>query len=305
LLLKIGWDTIGDVTILPHGESFAGHEVSVPPNHLADVNFWELFHQGITVRTDAGIPGAQEKISSSTIAFGVRTQSIPSAILKLNPTQFPLLVQNENFFLRMAKACGIEVNHATLVRDRDENWGLLVNRFDRVKVGKSIKKLHQEDACQLLDLPPAKKYSVSIRSIAEAIVDTCNAPQVEIERLVRIYAFSYLIGNCDLHAKNVSVLWQDAVRLSPAYDLLSTLPYPIDKQMALDLDGRNDSFRPVHFVGFVRRYGLTEKAILFPLKRMIAKAQPWISRIPEIGFDPKITSYLQSEIAKRLNNLSI
>ena len=168
LLLKVGWDTIGDIAVIPHGEPEVKHTVSVTATQLHDADFWELFYQGID-GSDASIPGVQEKISASTIAFGVRTASVPSAILKLNPKAYPRLVQNEAFFLAMAKSCGLEVNQAEVVYDRLGEPGLLVTRFDRIKRDKAIHKLHQEDACQLLDEVPANKYEIQLKSIAEAV----------------------------------------------------------------------------------------------------------------------------------------
>ena len=300
LLTRLGWDTIGDVAILPHGAELGEHPVSVPQSKLSKVNFWDLFYEGISDRPDAAIPGAQEKISSSTIAFGIRRESCPSAILKLNPKKYPMLVQNEEFFLRMARGCGIESNRAGVVQDRDGNSGLLVERFDRIKEGKVIYKLHQEDACQLLNTVPGNKYDVSMRDIAEKIQDICTAPIVEIQRLLQLYAFSYLIGNGDLHAKNISVLWGRAVRLSPAYDLLSTLPYPIDQHMALSLDGKNDNFRVADFMAFGERYGVPSIATEMMIHNLCQLVEPWTFHLSEIGFDVKTTERVQREIAVRI-----
>lgn len=300
LLLKLGWDTIGDVAVLPHGEAPTGHKVSAPESQLSEVSFWELFHKGIVETPDAAVPGVQEKISSSTIAFGVRAASVPSAILKLNPKKYPRLVQNEEFFLRMAKGCGLEASKAVLVQDREGESGLLVTRFDRLKGGM---KLHQEDACQLLNLVPANKYTPSLRRVADAICQFCTAPVVEIARLMRLYAFCYVIGNSDLHAKNISLLWDGTVRLTPAYDLLSTLPYHLDPNMALQLGGRDDNFRTGDFVSFGERYGVPESATRGMIASLCARAEIWTDRLEEIGFDAKTTDSLKSEVTGRIGRI--
>ncbi len=303
LLLTVGWDTIGDIAVLPRGESPGKHHTTLA-SRLPESSFWDLFFEGISDRPDSSIPGAQEKISASTVAFGVRTSAVPSAILKLNPPKFPRLVENEEFFLRMAKACGIQVNRAVIVHDRHGEAGLLVTRFDRVKKGKAVIKLHQEDACQLLDSAPANKYEVSIRQIADAVTGVCAAPLVEMERFIRLIAFSYLIGNCDLHAKNVSVLWDDATRLSPGYDLLSTLPYAfLDSRMALKLQGKDDNFKTGDFIEFGRRYGLPEKAVGRSVQDLCDRAEPWIERTEEIGFGSRETASLRKELGDRLRRL--
>ena len=303
LLLKVGWDSIGDVAVLPHGESFESHENSVPSVEVGDASFWDLFREGSTTKPDATVPGVQEKISSSTIAFGIRMEHAPSAILKLNPKKYPRLVHNEEFFLRMARGCGLETNRAELVYDRENEPGLLVTRFDRIKDGRRLRKLHQEDACQLLNVPPGHKYEVSMREIGDAVAEVVTAPAVEILRLLELVAFSYLIGNGDLHAKNVSVLWNRVVRLTPCYDLLSTLPYPLDPHMALQFEGRDDNFRSADFVKFGGRYGVPEKAVLTMIQRLCAKAVPWIARVGEIGFDERTTATLKRELQTRRSKL--
>jgi serine/threonine-protein kinase HipA len=56
---------------------------------------------------------------------------------------------------------------------------------------------------------------------------------------VRRLVFSVLIGNGDMHLKNWSLLYPDEHTpvLSPAYDLLATLPYIPEDQLALSFGG--------------------------------------------------------------------
>lgn len=302
LLMRVGWDTIGDIAVLPEGRSPGDQAALVKRSELGKVSFWDLFHAGVSEHPDSAVPGVQEKISAATIAFNVKTAGAPSAILKLNPPKYPRLVQNEEFFLRMAKGCRLEVNRAELVFDRQGEPGLLINRFDRTNRG--AEKLHQEDGCQLLNSPPAYKYHPSLREIADRVAEVCASEVVEVERLLRLTAFSYIIGNCDLHAKNISVLWGDIVRLSPGYDILSTLPYTfLDRHMALKLQGKDDNLRKGDFVDFGKPYGIAEKAILNVLDSLCNLAEPWIGRVGEIGFDFKTTEALQQEIARRIAHL--
>lgn len=179
LLMRVGWDTIGDVAVLPKGRSPEDQAAMVKYTDLGNVSFWNLFHAGVSEHTDSAVPGAQEKISASTIAFGVKMAYVPSAILKLNPPKYPRLVYNEEFFLRMARACRLEVNRAEVVCDRDGEPGLLINRFDRKNNGSE--KLHQEDGCQLLNSPPANKYHPPLRAIADRVADVCTSGLVEVE----------------------------------------------------------------------------------------------------------------------------
>jgi serine/threonine-protein kinase HipA len=304
LLLKTGWDTIGDVAVLPHGESPGQHLAATTASKLHQVSFWDLFYRGATETFDNSVPGVQEKISASTIAFGLRAAGIPSAILKLNPPKFPRLVHNEEFFLRMARDCGLQANKAEIVHDRHGEPGLLVTRFDRVKRDRKVLKLHQEDGCQLLNSVPANKYDLPLCNIADSVARVSTSAIVEIERLLRLVAFSYLIGNGDLHAKNISVIWQDVVRLSPGYDLLSTLPYSsIEKRMALRMQGKDDNLRTGDFIDFGRLYGIPEAAVSSMVHSLCKRAEPWLHRLAEIGFEEKQTEALKQQIQQRINNL--
>lgn len=301
LLLRVGWDAIGDVAVMgtkdPSPRTPMVAEVS-----LHEAKFWALFERGAQYNADASVPGVQQKISASTIAFGVRMNEQLSGIVKLNPKDFPRLVHNEDFFLRMAKGCGLDVAEAKLVTDAAGETGLLVTRFDRVKEGRDVHKLHQEDGCQLLDLAPSQKYRVSVRQIADSIVEFASAPRVEILRLLEQVLFNYLIGNGDQHAKNVSLLWRkDIVRLSPAYDVLSTLPYPdLNQKMAMSLDGKTSNLKSADFVRFGERFEVPAAATSAMIRRVTTKAKPWLDRLDEIGFEDRITQELRRIIELRL-----
>lgn len=63
-------------------------------------------------------------------------------------------------------------------------------------------------------------------------------------------AFSYVIGNGDLHAKNVSISGARGIlQLSTAYDLLSTRPYK-DLKLALEFEGRRRRTRDYWLFSF-------------------------------------------------------
>lgn len=305
LLLKIGWDSIGDISVVSPGAPSKAGKGLVDTRELKQINFWEEFHRGVETTFDATVSGVQEKISTSTVAFTVGGVRTPSSILKLNPFKYPLLVQNEHFFLRMARACGLEVNEAKVVFDRDQNPGLLVRRFDRAIINGAPQKLHQEDGCQLLDIPPGAKYHVNLQQLAEAVAHYSSAPEVEILRLLRLYLFSYLIGNGDLHAKNISLLWTSSTRLTPGYDLLSTLFYPkLDQHMAIKMAGKDLNFKPKSFQAFGSKFGIKESAITRMIGQVTRKALPWVAKVPEIGFDEETSLRVMNEIERRIKTFA-
>lgn len=143
----------------------------------------------------------------STLAHVIRSERkrLGFSQQELADPDFPALLENEHFFMRLAARCGISTAKTTLVVDTRGTQGLLVERFDRSGRG-AVTEAHQEDACQFLDICPSEKYRISLSQIAEAFLNLTTAPKVEIAKLVRLYLYSYLTTNGGLHAKNISIL---------------------------------------------------------------------------------------------------
>jgi serine/threonine-protein kinase HipA len=140
---------------------------------------------------------------------------------------------NEHLCLRAARLAGLRTASAS-IRSFAGERAVVIERYDRRPgPGGSVLRVHQEDACQSLGLPPTVKYQSEGGPSAELIValirrsvDTPTAAETEVGRFVDALALNWLIGGTDAHAKNYSLLitaWQ--VRLAPLYDVASILPY--------------------------------------------------------------------------------
>jgi serine/threonine-protein kinase HipA len=314
LCLAAGADPVGDVSLVPEGLAPRSTAPTVDVTRLGECSFRELFEESLRFEVDGparepSVPGVQDKISAAMISFPLRGNRRERAhILKLNPKDLPSLVDCEAFFMDMARACGLDVAPVRVVRDKDGRAGLLVERFDRRTVpgGGDYLRLHTEDACQFLDRYPADKYRLSMADIVAGLFAHASAPLVELLRLMRLVAFCYLIGNGDLHARNVSLLVEPRsgrVQLSPAYDLLSTLPYG-DRRMALKMDGRDDDLTCASFVAFAERHGLRPRAVRAMLDKLCAKARPFLAELPRIGLSDKNTADIARVMDKRLGDLA-
>ena len=116
---------------------------------------------------------------------------------------------------------------------------------------------------QVMDRFPNSKYAIEYGELLTAMSDL-GVPKASLLSAIRLSVYSYIIGNGDLHAKNVSVIFrrnEGHWRISPAYDLLSTLPYG-ETRMALALENEAlGRFTISDFVEFGRKFGLEEKAI--------------------------------------------
>jgi serine/threonine-protein kinase HipA len=95
-----------------------------------------------------------------------------------------------------------------------------------------VLRLHQEDMCQAMGLPPTVKYQneggpTPVR-VVQLLREHSSQPAEDIATFVGALAFNWLIAGTDAHAKNYSLLHASGgqVRLAPLYDLASALPLP-------------------------------------------------------------------------------
>lgn len=312
LLVASGRDAIGDLAVLPEEEGPGPAAPALDVAAAAETDFAALFARTVGLDGDAAdvpIPGVQEKVSAAQMTLPVRGQ--PSArkafILKLDPPGHTGLVRNELFFMELARVAGLKTASVRLVTDRTGRDGLLVTRFDRSwdPKAKRLVEVHQEDGCQLLDRYPADKYRLSCAELARAL-DACAAPVPARLVLLRLIAFSYLIGNGDLHAKNVSVVEDSeagGLVMSPAYDLLSTLPYG-DRRMALKLDGKDDGLSRRMFVDFGARFGVAARATERMLDDVTESVIEGLSRLEEAGFTEKKLGFVRETALRRARELT-
>lgn len=304
LLLAIGADTIGNVRIFPAGGDPVQPGPMFDPDR--DDDFRAVFAR-LTSSVDAdpvGLAGVQPKVSAGVLTTPAQTRSGP-AILKLAPASLPLLVENEHFFMTMAASCGLRVAKTSLLHDTGGRSALLVNRFDRDR----RRRIAQEDACQVADLYPASKYRITtetaIASLAEACARGGGSKVVTVAELLKTVVFSWLIGNGDLHGKNLSIYNPDGIwQPTPAYDLLCTQPYAGWKDpMALNLFGRANRLTRANFVDAGERLGLRPRATVAMIDALVDAASAWPGKCDRIGFDDKKTHLLEQMLRKRIDSL--
>ena len=192
----------------------------------------------------------------TTHIFKTRIGRLPNGIDLSNS------VENEFYCLRLLGHLGLPVNHAEIMRF-GRTKALVVERFDRAWSNGRLIRLPQEDCCQALSVPPARKYQSDggpgIVAIAQLLKGS-DTPASDHRRLIQAQFVFWLIGATDGHAKNFSVFLHPGggYGLTPLYDVLSAQP-SLDarqierKQMKLAMSvGRNRHYRideiaPRHF----------------------------------------------------------
>jgi serine/threonine-protein kinase HipA len=193
------------------------------------------------------LAGAQDKIAVCVEgdAIGLAKGGRPTThILKPFIQALDGTVENELFCLRLAARLKLPVP-AVEMRYGGTIPFLLVERYDRAahKDG-TITRLHQEDFCQALSVPPELKYEEEGGPGTERsldLIDRATArPAADRLAFIRALIFHYLVGNADAHGKNYALLYRGKVSdLAPLYDVVCTAAYPrLAKKQAMAIGGR-------------------------------------------------------------------
>lgn len=252
MIERIGGECAGAVSLLPEGvaptdpKNTRHRELTEPELRQLIA---ELPSRPLMVGTDGlrlSLAGAQDKLPVIVHNNGICLPlgGTPSThILKPEPDRFPGLAANEIFCMTLAQAVGLNTSN-TEYRQIGKKSCILVQRYDRVtdEDGSTI-RLHQEDFCQALGFPPERKYQAEggpmLSDCISLLRDWSTAPVLDIPSFINSLIFNVLIGNADAHGKNYSLLYSGGERrLSPYYDLVSTLAWPgLSKNLAMKIGG--------------------------------------------------------------------
>ena len=134
--------------------------------------------------------------------------------------------------LTMAAARNLGLDAAvTWCQDFGPERALVVARYDRVEgPGGRVGRVHQEDMCQALGIPPALKYQSDGGPgpdvIARLIRGVASDPAGDLRAFRDALIYGWLVASPDGHAKNYALmLSRRQIRLAPLYDVCSVLPY--------------------------------------------------------------------------------
>ena len=233
-------------------------------------------------------------------------------IIKPAMPDYPDSVENEWFAMRLADACRLSVA-ACDIAVIDGKRCYVCERYDRESIDGKVRRLHQEDFCQMLKVDPKRKYeSVGGPGLKEsfALLRALQLPASDTVEFLNRILFNFIVGNGDAHAKNFSVLYRDGVpRLSPAYDVMSTAIYPeVGKRMAMKVDGEY-AFKWITRSKFLR---MADKLRIHPhivnsamdkMIRRVKLALPQLVAQATRRFPRRCYSAIADGIASRLSQL--
>jgi serine/threonine-protein kinase HipA len=193
-------------------------------------------HSAWRIPRDTGqfsLAGAQPKTALlfDNNKWGVPSGRVPTThILKPPSGDFDGHAENEHLCLELGRALGFPVVDSRIMRFQDE-IAIVVERYDRVRTAAGLRRVHQEDMCQALSIPPTRKYQneggPGIRDIVELLKAYSTSASEDVRTFLDAVAYNWLIAGTDAHGKNYALLIgaQARIRLAPLYDVVSVLPY--------------------------------------------------------------------------------
>lgn len=279
LLAQIGGECAGAVSVLPEGKepAFSKEYKLLNDEELLE-NIKLLPANPLLIGIEEGIrlsmAGVQRKmlvhVDSENGSISLPLDGSPSThILKPDiDKKFPNIVYNEAFCLELANLIGIPTAKFSVGIVGDIEY-LLVERYDRM-IGDDgdVKRVHQEDFCQAMGILPEDKYQSEggpgLRKCFELLNRVSALPAVDINNLLKAVIFNVIVGNCDAHGKNFSLIYSGdkniVPRFAPLYDLVSTAYYPHHStSMAMKIGGERDfkKFSKRNFEKFVKETDLS------------------------------------------------
>ncbi|MDR1237487.1 MAG: HipA domain-containing protein [Propionibacteriaceae bacterium] len=211
----------------------------------------------------------------------------------------------EALVMRAAKYLGLLAAEVTISQFKDTQ-ALVIARYDRVFQDGRWQRVHQEDLCQAMGIPPLLKYESQggpgVSRCATFLADHCA--DTDVKHFAQSLIFNYLIKGSDAHARNYSLILPETgtPTLAMLYDLNSTLPYPglVAANSAMRIGGefRFEKIGLLHWARFATETGQSEEWVRGQLADMAAKLPDALStavhtedlREPAVRIGPLLTN---------------
>lgn len=220
--------------------------------------------------------------------------------------------------MRVAHACDLPAVGA--FKAETEFPILLTERYDRVLSASggtiaghpAYTRLHQEDFSQALGILATDKYEEGGRhhylaAMADLLRRFSSNAIEDIRRLFEMQVFNYLIGNCNAHSKNISVLRDESwetLRLAPFYDLVSTAVYPeLSRTMGMYVGevSKIDKIGRDNFVELSRELKISAKLAEVCVDEICEKVSE-VLREPD--FQSEVEEKIADDTRKRIEHIS-
>lgn len=218
-----------------------------------------------------------------------------SWIIKTPSTVHKYVPYNEYTVMRLAEVVGVDIPEIKLVEltqlDNlpdiqlpNEIHAYAIKRFDR----QEGQRVHTEDFAQVFQVYSHEKYKkFNYEQIANAMYQYGSQGLKDVQQMARRLLVNILLANGDAHLKNWSLIYPDSKRpmLSPAYDIVSTLPYVEGEQeFALNM-AKNKNWYQAEMASFevwAKRIGVPWQAIKVHLEETLELARAhWLQMLTD------------------------
>lgn len=250
------------------------------------------------------VPGVQKKLSlhlSGDADARFTIVGYPTGyILKPQTKEYDSLPEFEDLAMRLAELAGIKTVPHALISIHGE-YAYLTKRIDREIKNDEVSLYAMEDFCQLANRLTQDKYKGSYENCGRIVGKYSDRPGLDLSELFLRVAFSFLIGNSDMHLKNFSLReLEPATRrfsLSQAYDLLPVnIVLPEDKeQLALTLNGKKRNIRRKDFLVFAENCSVPAKSANAMLNKLCSLKDDFLKQCDQ--------SYLSNELIAKTKEL--
>jgi serine/threonine-protein kinase HipA len=310
LSLKVHIDN--EFPLMAHmGKNLPG-ALQAEPISVGNVPKWALDHreQVEAVQVDVehsqgkfSLAGVQMKFSSVKSKDGRynigQDANSNSWIIKTPSTIHKNVPYNEYTTMRLAEFVGVEIPEIKLVEltqlDNlpdivlpNEVHAYAIKRFDR----QEGKRVHTEDFAQVFQVYSHEKYQkFNYEQIANALYQFGSQGLKDVQQMARRLLVNILLANGDAHLKNWSLIYSSDKRpmLSPAYDIVSTLPYVEGEQeFALNMAKNKNWYQAdmASFEAWAKRIGAPWQAIKVHLEETLELAREhWLNMLTELPMD--------------------
>ena len=284
----------------------------MPALDLSEEKLEEL--ASMTVNKGLTVPGVQKKLSlhlSDDIEARLTIVDYPTGyILKPQTAEYDSLPEYEHLAMNLAETAGIQTVPHALMRVSGQ-YVYITKRIDREIKKDSMKLFAMEDFCQISNRLTQDKYKGSYESCGRIIKKYSIHPGLDLSELFLRTAFSFVIGNSDMHLKNFSLIENDPAgrqfSLSKAYDILPVnMILPEDEeQLALTLNGKKKNIRKKDFFALAQSLELPEKSAKNMLKKLCTLKEKFLEQCDESYLSAEQKAGMKELIVQRIEIITI
>lgn len=248
-------------------------------------------------RIEAGetIPVRHEKIfDAGTSMGGARPKVVVESdgrqwLAKFSlPSDAWAIPDVERATLLMASKAGLKVPEVRPVDIGERRRALLIERFDRHRVGEHYARRHFLSALTLLGRHESESHHASYAEISQAIATHCAAPCVKADQaeLFGRMVFNILVHNNDDHLRNHGFLFDAAVggwRLAPLYDVVPAPSLAEERFLHLRVGEQGRLATLTNAMTRHGVFGLTRPQAVAHIERICSVVREWKQHFENAG----------------------